>query len=686
MPKKRVPKRRPVAIDDIARIKYVRSPALSPDEEIVCFVVETAAKDKKKYESHLWHCTIDGSGLRQLTFGERNDSSPVFSPDGRWIAFVSKRGDNPGIHLMPTDGGESKPLVEKDGSFAWVTFAPDSQSVVCAFRANDPAPDATQTDKAKQDDTVGKKPKREPPVCRHITRLFYRLDGEGYNPKDGFHIWVFDVATGAGRQLTRGRFNETNPVISPDGKWIAFVSNHRPDPDRDAARQDLFLVAIKGGPEKRIPTPPGPIDAPSFSPDGRLIAYLGHTDPDGPWGVTPMHVWVVGATGRPATRDLTPNFDRETTDLTLSDTGEGFAAMPPQWSHDGRTLTILVSDTGTTLPYRLSARTGNPLPLFRSPSHVQTVAFGKHGKRAVVLISTATTPTELGVIDLGKPTQGPRMITSLNADWLKNTMIGRPQEVRFTSTGRTHVQGWVLKPPGFRTGRRYPAIVEIHGGPRAQYGFTFFHEMQMLAAKGYVVFYCNPRGSQGRGKDFAAAIVNAWGTVDYEDIMAGTDWLMRQPYVDTKRVGVTGGSYGGYMTNWIVGHTNRFKAAVTQRSVVSLTSFYGTTDLGWDWAREFGGTPWENPEGHERMSPLTYAKHIRTPLLILHNENDMRCQIEQAEQLYIRLKVMRKTVEFVRFPEEPHGLSRHGRPDRRIARLEHILRWFDRYLLGRQRT
>jgi acylaminoacyl-peptidase len=274
----------------------------------------------------------------------------------------------------------------------------------------------------------------------------------------------------------------------------------------------------------------------------------------------------------------------------------------------------------------------------------------------------------------------PKTITGLNSAWLKTVAIAKPQEVWFTSTGKTRVQGWVLKPPSFRRGRRYPGIVEIHGGPNAQYGYTFFHEMQLLAARGYVVFYCNPRGSQGRGKDFSAAIVNAWGTVDYEDIMAGADWFFAQPYVDPKRAGVTGGSYGGYMTNWIVGHTRRFKAAVTQRSVVSLKSFYGTSDLGWNDDREFGGPPWKNPEGYERMSPLTYAKDVRTPLLILHNENDYRCLIEQAEQLYTTLKVMGKKVEMVRFPEEFHGLSRHGRPDRRIARLEHILRWFHKYL------
>jgi dipeptidyl aminopeptidase/acylaminoacyl peptidase len=679
MPAKQPLRRRPVTIDDITRIKFVRAPALSPDEATVCFVVETVAEDKKKYLSHLWRCHVDGSGLHQLTFGKRNDSAPLFSPDGRWIAFLSKRSDHPGIHLLPADGGESRPLVEKDGTFAWLSFTPDSRSVVCAFRQNDPVPASESTDQGKKPE---KKTKREAPVFRHVTRLFYRYDGEGYNPKDGFHIWVFDIATGKGRQLTRGRFNETNPTSSPDGKFVAFVSNHRPDPDRDPLRQDLFLVPVAGGPVRRVPTPPGPVDSPSFSPDGRLIAYYAHAEPDATWGTVPMHVWVVGLSGKPAARDLTPTFDRDSLDVTLSDTGEGFNAITPQWSPDGRTITILVSDTGASQLYRLPARGGLPKPLFTTRCHAQSAAFGKLGRRAALLVADTTHPAEIGVVDLGRSSV-PKSITSLNDAWLKTVVIASPQEIWFTSTGKTRVQGWVLKPPNFRRGRRYPGIVEIHGGPRAQYGYTFFHEMQLLAARGYVVFYCNPRGSQGRGRDFSAAIINAWGTVDYEDIMAGADWFFARPYVDPTRVGVTGGSYGGYMTNWIVGHTNRFKAAVTQRSVVSLKSFYGTSDLGWNDDREFGGPPWKNPEGYERMSPLTYAKNVKTPLLILHNEHDFRCQIEQAEQWYTTLKVMGKRVEMVRFPEEPHGLSRHGRPDRRIARLEHILRWFDKYLSKR---
>jgi dipeptidyl aminopeptidase/acylaminoacyl peptidase len=271
-------------------------------------------------------------------------------------------------------------------------------------------------------------------------------------------------------------------------------------------------------------------------------------------------------------------------------------------------------------------------------------------------------------------------VSQTNKSLFSEIAFSVPKSVWFRSYDGHRVQGWIMKPYNFRKGRKYPAIVEVHGGPRAQYGNVLFHEMQYLAAKGYVVFYCNPRGSQGYGEAHAKAIVGDWGGPDYEDVMAGTDILCELPYVDPKRIGITGGSYGGYMTNWVVGHTKRFRAAVTQRSVVNLISFFGSSDMGWDLNEEFLALPWTKFEELKRMSPITYAHKIRTPLLIIHSENDLRCPIEQAEQLFVYLKYLGRKVEFVRFPEEPHGLSRGGRPDRRMARLQFISDWFDRYL------
>jgi dipeptidyl aminopeptidase/acylaminoacyl peptidase len=255
------------------------------------------------------------------------------------------------------------------------------------------------------------------------------------------------------------------------------------------------------------------------------------------------------------------------------------------------------------------------------------------------------------------------------------------EEVWFKGPAGNDLQGWILKPPGFDASKRYPSILQIHGGPRVQYGSFFMHEFYFLAAHGYVVYFCNPRGGLGYGEEHAKAIWNNWGSADYDDLIAWVDLVEQRPYIDPDRMGVTGGSYGGYMTNWIIGHTDRFKAAVTQRSVSNLISMYGSTDFNWIWQYEFGDQPpWEDHENYWRQSPIKYMGNAKTPTLVIHSEQDLRCDMEQDEQIFVALKKLGVDTEMVRFPDEPHGLSRGGRTDRRIERLNHILRWFDRYL------
>ncbi|KPL05491.1 MAG: hypothetical protein AMJ73_00400, partial [candidate division Zixibacteria bacterium SM1_73] len=276
-----------------------------------------------------------------------------------------------------------------------------------------------------------------------------------------------------------------------------------------------------------------------------------------------------------------------------------------------------------------------------------------------------------------------RKLTQVNENLLQTIDSGKIEEVWFKGAAGNDLHGWILKPPGFNKKRKYPSILEIHGGPRVQYGNFFMHEFYYLAAHGYIVYFCNPRGGQGYGEKHSKAIWNNWGTVDYYDLMAWVDFVEKKPYIDKKRMGVTGGSYGGYMTNWIIGHTNRFKAAVTQRSVSNLISMYGSSDYNWGMQREFGDKPpWEDFKNYWRQSPLKYIGNVKTPTLVIHSEQDLRCAIEQGEQIFVALKKLGVDTEMVRFPAEPHGLSRGGRTDRRIERLKHILRWFDKYLKG----
>jgi dipeptidyl aminopeptidase/acylaminoacyl peptidase len=440
-------------------------------------------------------------------------------------------------------------------------------------------------------------------------------------------------------------------------------------------------MSIEGKNIKKIPTPAGPVMAPTFSADSKKIAYIGHAKPDDAWGVENLHVWVVGSGGRPAAKDIIPKFDRQVVDSTLGDIGEGLEIPPLRWSNDGRRIYFASSDTGSTHIFYAPSRGGPPTRVTHRNCHIKDYDLNGGKKNIAVVYSDLTTPPEVHLIPAvyGGDKKSKTLI-SPNKKLFSEIQFRKPKEIWFRAYDGTELQGWLVTPPKFNPKRKYPAILEIHGGPRTQYGFTFFHEMLYLAAKGYVIFYTNPRGGTGRGETFADAISGGWGEIDYADCMAAADYLERRTFVNKNRMGVTGGSYGGYMTNWMIGHTDRFRAAVTQRSVVDLESFYGSSDIGYTLSREFDGHPWQNRENYQKCSPLTYAGNIKTPLLIIHSENDLRCSIEQAEQLFATLKMMRKTVEFVRFPGEPHGLSRHGRPDRRVARLEWISKWFDRYL------
>jgi len=662
-------KKRLLVAEDLCRLNLITGVALSPDESKIAYTVENITEDKKKYFSRMHLLEIKSGQSRQFTFGEISDHGPVWSPDGKQIAFVSSRDKKTGIYIIPAEGGAEKKIIEQDGAFGQLNWTPDGKTLVFAFRYND---SHTEKDEKK---------KKEAPVYRHITRLFYRLDGLGFLPQDRFHIWKLDIASGKMHQLTKGRFDEQSPAVSPDGRMITFVSNRFPDPDIEPMGDDLFVMPINGGRERKIPTPAGPVASPSFSPDSQRIAYLGHQYLKDAWGVHNFHLWVVGVNGKPAAKDLVPKFDRQCVDQTINDLGEGHGNPTLYWTPDGKRIYFTASDLGSTHLFYVPSRGGLPTRITKKNCHVSGYSMNGRKRFFAANVVDLSNPGDLYLIPAAYHGDlKAERLTALNKQLFSEINFPATREIWFKAHDGTEIQGWLVTPPNFNRNRKYPAVLEIHGGPRVQYGFSFFHEMQLLASKGYVVFYTNPRGGGGRGETWAGSIVNDWGGIDYQDCMAAADHLEKFPFVSKKRIGVTGGSYGGYMTNWIVGQTRRFQAAVTQRSVTSLESFMGSSDLGYSDDVEFGGHPWQNREGYLRMSPLTYAKNIRTPLLILHNESDLRCSIEQAEQLFATLKVMRRKVEFVRFPEEPHGLSRHGRPDRRLARLEWILKWFERYL------
>ncbi len=661
--------RRPIKDTDLLRLSALTSVSLSPDETKVAWTAERIDEKENKYYSNIWIKDLRNGSTRRFTHGNWSDGKVVWSPDGTQFVFQSTREKKSGVYLMSVAGGAERKVIEIEADITDLNWTPDGKHLFFAMRYRD------------SHFIEDEKKKTEAPVYRHITRIFYRFDGYGFLPKDRPQIYALNIETAKLRKITSGKYDNHSPAISPDGKTLVFLSNRTKRPDIDLLRDDLFLIPFAGGKEKKIPTPEGPKELPKFSPDGKLILYAGHDNPNDAWGVTNRHLWIVGVNGTPKAKDLLPKFDRFVMDQTIADLSDVHENAAHFWSGDGKRVYFLSSDDGITNAFYVPRSGGKPTRIFRGDCHLKGLSMNGRGKIAAMIWADLNNPGE--IVTIPAEYNGEKKVvrhTDMNPILRTEIKLGRTRKLKFKSFDGTDISGWLLTPPNFNSKRKYPAILEIHGGPRVQYGSTFFHEMQFLAASGHVVFYTNPRGGAGRGETWADAITGGWGDLDYKDCMAAADWMEKQKFIDTKRMGVTGGSYGGYMTSWIVGHTHRFKAAVTQRSVNELSSMFGNSDIGWDLKEEFAGTPWSNPENYRKCSPLTYAKNVKTPLLILHNEQDLRCNIEQAEQLFTTLKFLDKTVEFVRFPEEPHGLSRHGRPDRRMARLNWILKWFKRYL------
>jgi dipeptidyl aminopeptidase/acylaminoacyl peptidase len=352
--------------------------------------------------------------------------------------------------------------------------------------------------------------------------------------------------------------------------------------------------------------------------------------------------------------------------------------MPPTWSKDGKRLYFNTVLHGSTKLASISVKGDDLRDEIGEGGVVGSFSFDKNQEKLGYFYGRMNDPVQIYLRDMVSGSV--RQLSKLNK-LLDGIDLGKVEEVWFKGPAGNDLQGWILKPPGFDPSKKYPSIMEIHGGPLTQYGKFFMHEFYYLAAHGYVVYYSNPRGGRGYGEEHAKGIYGDWGNVDYADLMAWADYMEKRPYIDPKRMGVTGGSYGGYMTVWIIGHTQRFKAAVTQRCVSNFVSMWGSSDFNWTFQMELANKPpFEDLQNFWAHSPIAYIGNAHTPTLVLHNEFDLRCPIEQGEQVFVALKKLGVDSEMVRFPDEFHGLSRTGRTDRRIARLNHILRWFDKYL------
>jgi len=658
---------RPITIEDLLTLPILNEPLLSPDGSRVVFTATITDREANTYRTSLWIAPTGGGAPWPLTTAQSRDTGPRWSPDGAGIAFISERGGEKRVWGISVHGGEARALTSGKMGPSDLAWSPDGRWI--AFVGKPEIADA-----------------RDEGDVRVISRLRYKQDGEGFWDGRWKQVFVVPAEGGAPWQVTQGEYDHLSPAWSPDGTQIAYTANA--DSDADLTNVvDVWTVPATGdggsSAARRLTRGLGPAQTPVWSPDGTRIAYIGHDNAC--WGATNWAVWTVPADGGDPVC-LTKEFDRSVNRHIITDMRAHVSSGGLTWSPDGRRLFFLCAMGGSTQIASVAASGGEVRLETEGDHELIGCSLDRAARRVACVQSDPLTPGEVVVGDLGARPAALRRLTDLTGPVLRPIRLARPERFQCESADGWMVEGWVMRPAGVAKGGRIPTVLEIHGGPHAAYGNAFFHEFQLLCAQGYGVIYMNPRGSQGYGQAFTAATRHDWGGKDYEDLMRGVDYALATfPWIDPDRLGVAGGSYGGFMTNWIVGHTRRFHAAVTMRSISNAYSQWGTSDLAYMkgfW--EYPGEPWEAPQFYLERSPITYVRRIRTPLLILHSENDLRCPIEQAEQLFVALRKQGTPTLLVRFPNESHDLSRNGQPRHRVERLRHILAWFRTYLLPQQ--
>lgn len=662
--------RQRITAEDLYRLQLIEGPQISPDGSHVVYAQQWVKREGEKKLSNLWVIATDGGQPRQFTRGEHRDSNPQWSPDGQTIAFLSDREDEKQsqIYLLPFAGGEARKLTDLKGSIGSFSWSPDGETLLLSFRTKDAEELEREEDETKKKLGI---------VARRITRADFRMDGAGYLPQERWHVWTVDVARGEATQITSGEYDEQSPCWSPDGKKIAFISNRSEKPDLTPELDDVFVMALQGGKAQRLPTNEGGKMALRFSPGGAWLSYVGKEGTGNWWRHNQL--WVVNVDGSLQARSLTgDNPAIHVSNSTIGDVADR-PLTSPIWTPAGDSIYFQASWHGNT-GLKCVDLHGRVHDVLDDDGVFSNVSLSDDGQTLAYLWGRFDDPGQIWCSDGDGRVQ--QRLTSVNRDWLDGLDLGEVQDAWIKGPDDNALQGWILTPPGFDPAQQYPSILEIHGGPWLQYGRIFMHEFYVLAAQGYVVHFCNPRGGLGYGETHSKAIQQTWGDRDYADVIAWTDHVASQPYIDPQRMGVAGGSYGGFMTLWIIGHTQRFAAAVAQRVVSNAISFWGSSDVGLLFEDPWAGgcAPWEALDQYWRQSPMSSIGNVSTPTLLIHSEQDMRCHPEQGIQAFLALRRKGVETELILFPEESHGLSRAGRTDRRVARLDHMVRWFQTHL------
>ena len=658
-----------VVAEDFYELKFLSTPQLSPEGDRVAYAVRTSTPDHKGYQSALWVCEVSSGRARQFTSGLKQDRDPRWSPDGTRLLFVSNRSGTPQLWLIPLDGGEAEQRTYLPQGATQPCWSPDGTRVLFVSRANNK--ERAQQDRKGIDNAALsleeqakrakklKQQEQERTDPRLIERTIYRA-GTDYFDDRCQHLYTLDLEGGTVARLSGGQRDHLNPCWSHDGKAI-YCGAKRAGED-DSLTHDLLRYPAKKGKPKRIVQAQSWSLVPKPSPNGKQLAYLDRPEHHAPAQNAQLIVINADGTGK---RRLGATLDNDVFQF--------------EWRHDGQGLLLSSANRGALELHYVSLKGNRLQTYFSDQAHmVRGFSLAKRSDRVAALVSTPEGPGDVVVFE--QRCRVKRRLTRANALFLQKKAVQPVEEMHYKSPDGTNIQGWLIKPPHFRKDHKYPLALEIHGGPHVMWSpaeTTMWHEWQLLASAGYVVFFCNPRGSDGYGFSFKDAIHGDWGSGPTQDLLAGVDMLLERGLIDPKRLCVTGGSYGGYMTAWLVGHAKRFAAAVSQRGVYDLLSFYGTTDVPRLIEGEFDTRPWEDPLRLWQASPLAHVERIHTPLLILHSERDFRVPIATAEGLYMALKKLGRKVKFVRFPDEGHELSRSGRPQRVVGRLNHILAWFD---------
>lgn len=649
-----------VKSDDIYRLHFVSSPCISAKGDTFIYVKKYADKNKNTYYSNLNMLVKGSKHPINLTHGETVDTSPVLHPDGRNLFFLRHVEGRTELRQIYLKGGESKlRFTFPHGDCLKMSLSPDGKYFSFLFAE-------------KKEIIPVKDGKSKEPVCREIDNLFYRLDGHGFRDENSAQIYLMKSTGSSFKKLTDAPYDVSHFSWSPDSQRIVYTSIDQENPEVHLEEDDIFITDIKNQKVVKLTKQAGPVSWVVFTPDNENLIFSGHFNPNHSWGADNSAIHHLNLKDGIITA-LSDSLDRTTDMLTLGDITPSFVEQSPVFSGDIMYFTI--SKNGANPLMSLNLKSGEIDTVLEGKECVVDYCASQSADKFMLHMARPDKPDEMWLFE-NSDTKKLTRITFENDKYMEKIESPIPEEVMIP-VDDVSIQAFILYPPEFDADKTYPLILNIHGGPRTQYGFTWFHEMQVFAARGYVVLYTNPRGSQGFGKEFADAITGKWGEPAMTDVMAAVDFVVERGYIDENRLYVTGGSYGGYLTNWIVGQTKRFRAAATQRSISDLGTFFGTSDIGWDLLNEFKTYPWIDPEPYEKWSPLTYINNMETPLLFIHSENDLRCPMEQAERLYAPLKYMGKDVKFARFPESSHGLSRSGRPDRRIKRLDLILEWFD---------